>query len=377
MSKNNELHILFASRLVEEKWVEILIKTIEASCRDEYTRYHIIWHICSRWTHETAIESLVKRYPQRVIYYGGVSQVWLATLYRQADFLFMPSLFLETFGLTALESLACGTWVIGFQKGWLVSFIPDALSLDRRDPVGSFFSIIESSQGQDSLVDISSYTSVLWKWSLREIFLKDSSIVLLHDYREKIGGAEYYAWQAEDALRQLEYTTSRYSYEWSTTVWKRRWLFIFSLFTFWRYFLVLSFLRKTSPTTIWMHSILRYMGHWWVRAVKRYIDESDAKVYLSHHDVWLLAPFPQSITEEDQIPGDASLWAFVVGLSSMRQIFACIKWWYIWLIKNLLPKNTTHIIFSPFLEKHIWAHFPGHAIIVLPHSYDETVFHPD
>lgn len=376
MSINSELHILFASRLVREKWVEILIQAIERSCKDTYMRYHIVWHICSRWKHEAAIESLAKRYPQRVIYHGSVSRVGLATLYRQADFLLMPSVFLETFGLTALESLACDTRVIWFRKWWLISFIPPPLALDRRDPVWSFFHIIESSQYQNWIVDVKSYTETIWMILLREIFLKHSSIALLHDYSEKIGGAEYYVWQGENALRQLEYGVWRYSYKGSTTVWKRRWMFIFSLFAFWRGVSLARFLRDTQPDAIWMHSILRYIGYWWVRAVKRYTEKSGAKIYLSHHDVGLIAPFPQDITEEGQIPRDSSLWAFVRGLSSTRWILAYIKWWYVRMIKNFLPKDTTHIIFSPFLEKHIQAHFPGHAISILPHSYDEEIFHP-
>lgn len=41
----------------------------------------------------------------------------------------MPSRFLETFGLSALESLSEGVPVIGFQKGGLIPFIPKELAV--------------------------------------------------------------------------------------------------------------------------------------------------------------------------------------------------------------------------------------------------------
>lgn len=52
-----------------------------------------------------------------------------------------------------------------------------------------------------------------------------------------------------------------------------------------------------------MHSILRYVGPWGVRAVREYATRyPDTRVYLSHHDLGLIAAFPQSITDEKQIP---------------------------------------------------------------------------
>ena len=76
----------------------------------------IIWHIASEGVYTEEITSLTERYPERVFYHGRLGQTELADLYRHSDLLFMPSRFLETFGLTALESLACGTPVCGFAK---------------------------------------------------------------------------------------------------------------------------------------------------------------------------------------------------------------------------------------------------------------------
>jgi glycosyltransferase involved in cell wall biosynthesis len=75
MSKNNPLHILFASRLVEEKGVEILIEAIEYSLSEKKFDQRIIWHICSSGTYRDDILDLMKKYPEKVIYHGSVSQI--------------------------------------------------------------------------------------------------------------------------------------------------------------------------------------------------------------------------------------------------------------------------------------------------------------
>jgi glycosyltransferase involved in cell wall biosynthesis len=59
----------------------------------------------------------------------------LRELYEKSDLLFMPSRFLEMFGLTALEALTLGTPVCAPAKGGLRPFVTPALTLDESDPV--------------------------------------------------------------------------------------------------------------------------------------------------------------------------------------------------------------------------------------------------
>ncbi len=161
-----------------------------------------------------------------------------------------------------------------------------------------------------------------------------------------------------------------------TTPWKRRIMFITSIFAFWR---CLSLYRKINldkPDCIWMHSILRYYGIWWVLAVHYYARKSQCQVFLSHHDVWLMAPFPQWVMSEWQIPKSYSLWDFLWGLTVAQKSKALFKWIYVLCISSYLPENTTHIIFSPFLEKHIRNHFPWDNCLIVPHTFDETLFYP-
>ncbi len=376
MTESKTLHILFASRLVYEKWADILIEAIEKSFLGDFRR-EIIWHICSDWPYRGAILTLTQKYPQKVIYHGVLHQTSLASLYRDVDFLFMPSRFLETFGLTALESLACGTPVIWFSKGWLIPFIPPLYSLDPNVPIESLSKILQNVPADHKKwMGVTSYSQNIWKKSLRNYFLGVSSVMILHDYHEKIWWAEYYVSQVESSLLQMGYAVSRYGYAGMTSLWKRRWMFILSIVAFWRGISVSNLLTKEKPEAIWMHSIQRYIWFWWVRAVMQYAKNAEVKVYLSHHDVWLMAAFPQDITEEYNLPWDASLQAFLRGLPLSKKIPAIGKYYFIQLLRSNFPESIEHIIFAPFLKRHIQAHFLWNKIHIFPHSFDEKIFYP-
>lgn len=374
-----KIKILFASRLVLEKWVDIMIGAIEKSMQNEQLGSYLDWHICSDGLYEEAIRELAMRYPENVHYYGKVPATRLRELYREADFLLMPSRFLETFGLTALESLACGTPIIGWKKGWLDVFIPDELAINPLEPVDSLLEILGKYIHQDipDPIDISGYDQHLWIDRVSQIFGWKEQILLVHDYDDLIGGAEYYIETVKTSFSSLGKSVLFFGYHGKTTPWKRRIMFIVSLFAFWRWIRLRKILEQNQPDAIWMHSVLRYVGIWWVREVARYTRGRNVSVFLSHHDVGLIAPFPQYITEENQIPNNASLLAFIPReLSLVRMIVSIFKWWYVTLLKSVLPDNTKHIIFSSFLEKNIRAHFPNQEILLLPHSFDKEVFYP-
>ena len=369
---NTTLHILYASRLVEEKWVDILIDTIETVMNNPEISSSIHWTICSDWLYTDAIARLAAKYPNHVEYLGKITHEQLTLLYWEHDFLYMPSRFLETFWLTALESLACGTPVIGFRKWGLIDFIPRELALDPKDPVSTALTLLRRYSGGEIpvVMDVSAYDRALWLQSLTALFEDSDSIMLVHDYSELIGGAEYYIHSLIYSLWSIGKTVALYSYHGKTSPWKRRYMFAISLIAFWRWIALERALRRSHPDSIWLHSILRYVGPWWLRSIQKYLEQyPQTRIYLSHHDVGMIAPFPQYITDEWQLPRDGSLSAFIPkDLSFFLKLISGVKWLYIQIIKNLLPHTTKHIIFAPFLESPIRDHFPDQEILLFPHS---------
>ncbi|USN57683.1 MAG: glycosyltransferase [Candidatus Peribacteria bacterium] len=62
-------------------------------------------HIYGDGTYATEVITLAAEYPENIFYYGRQSLETINHKLRTTHYSLMPSLFLETFGLTALESL--------------------------------------------------------------------------------------------------------------------------------------------------------------------------------------------------------------------------------------------------------------------------------
>ena len=378
-NQDDKLNILFCSRLVLEKGVDILLDVIEQSLADPFLTDKIIWHIASDGDSSYEVENISLKSKGKVIYYGKISQLELAELMRASDLLFMPSRFLETFWLTALEALATWIAVCGIKKWWLDEFIPLELSIEEKNPVETTLSLLKRCLKEEiSLTPIwvESFHRNYWKKRFESIFPPHTSLFLLHDYKHRIWGAEAYIDSLCEYLPDHSYALKRCSYNALTTPLKRRCMFILSIFAFWRGNRVYKELLESKPDNIWMHSVLRYFGYWWVRAVKQYSEGREVGIFLSHHDVGFIAPFPQDIYHENEIPKSRRLWDFIDHVSWIWKMVSIFKWMYIMAMRSVFPKNLKHIIFSSFLEKHIIDSFPWSTVYVLPHTFDETIFHP-
>lgn len=82
----------------------------------------------SDWSEETPPAAPYKG-GNKIYFFGWQSQTTIRSVLQVSHFALMPSRFLETFGLSALESLSEGVPVIGFQKGGLMPFIPKELAV--------------------------------------------------------------------------------------------------------------------------------------------------------------------------------------------------------------------------------------------------------
>jgi len=75
------------------------------------------------------MEKLARLYPDQIIYHGYVPLSKVFEHSTQYDFVMMPSHFIETFGLSALDFAQFGIPTIGFQKGGLRQFVSDELDI--------------------------------------------------------------------------------------------------------------------------------------------------------------------------------------------------------------------------------------------------------
>jgi glycosyltransferase involved in cell wall biosynthesis len=114
---HNEIILIYVGNLAKEKGVDILIRAIPAL---KLSGYHFSLFICGQGPEKTNLEQIIEELDlqESIQLVGPVLPenvyIWLTA----ADLCIVPSR-RETFGLVALESMACGTPVIAAEVGGL------------------------------------------------------------------------------------------------------------------------------------------------------------------------------------------------------------------------------------------------------------------
>jgi glycosyltransferase involved in cell wall biosynthesis len=115
-------YALFVGRLVPEKGVERLLDVWEKLSDPLPLR------IAGNGPVRTAVERAVNRSNGRIQWLGQVPREQAMELFKRARFLVFPSEWYEVFGLTLVESLACGTPVIAARLGSAAEIIADGVT---------------------------------------------------------------------------------------------------------------------------------------------------------------------------------------------------------------------------------------------------------
>lgn len=108
--------LLYVGRLAQEKNTRTLFAAFEALVRREPNQYHLL--IVGDGLQRSALCELQKRVGVVTWRQYCTDSKELARFYRAADLLVHPGV-QETFGLTALESQACGTPVVGIRGSYM------------------------------------------------------------------------------------------------------------------------------------------------------------------------------------------------------------------------------------------------------------------
>jgi glycosyltransferase involved in cell wall biosynthesis len=104
------LIISYIGRLEYEKGIDIVLSTIDVLFADSRDAY--IFHIIGDGRYLKECQEVAKRYPREVYVHGHLGTTQKDTILQKSDILLMPSRFLETFGMTALEGVSSGVRVI-------------------------------------------------------------------------------------------------------------------------------------------------------------------------------------------------------------------------------------------------------------------------
>lgn len=137
----NTLRLISTHRLDPEKgrdlilgWLKLLWESgVLCSARNDDRGDPLWWRlhydIYGDGSLRPEIEELAKRYPNQIIYHGYVPLSQVFAQGTDYDFVMMPSHFIETFGLSALDFAQFGVPTIGFKKWGLQQFVSDELDI--------------------------------------------------------------------------------------------------------------------------------------------------------------------------------------------------------------------------------------------------------
>ena len=361
MPKNKTIHITYIWRLEEEKGIELIIDCIK---NGRETKQNIVWHICGDGSYMGDFLELEKYEKSDIRIYGYIDRQKINEILTETDLVLMPSLFLETFWLVALDTLIQWIPVCGFARGGLVDFVHPSLTLDPSDPMGSFFQILD--RGEFPLLEVSDFAYDIWIERLRDLTDGVDRILLVTDYTSMVGWAEQYVYDLALALHSIGKEVEIYGYEWIVGRWMRLWLMLMTPLAYWRGIALDTKIQQYQPDLIWMHAVLRYIGPHGIRSMSR----AHCRKYITHHDLGLITPYPSRIYRESDIPASPRLWDWL-SRSTMNifTIFAVVGKWLssYWIWHYLSMCQITNILPSGWMSTH-FEKYSTMPPIIFPHT---------
>lgn len=366
------IKLLYFGRLDTEKGLQAIIDMIQYFWQTKQIPFTI--DIYGEGSYQQDIKKLAIQYPTHVHYYGFQSLQTIKTKAQQYDYCLMPSLFLETFGLSALNALSRGIPVIWYKKGGCEPFIIDDYDLNQYswNPSKQLIQMIQKLEQQDSnnaknkllsLQIAQQYTKQKRQENIKKLIGNNKKILLISDFINKIGGIETYIHETQQLLEQMWYQAQIIGWEGSK---KRRKRILSMIQAYYNYNMnkkIKKSIQNFQPDIIRCHSVLRNIG----RLPLQTINQSNGDKRLMIHDVGIIAPFPHTVHHENQLPIKQTRKAFYGSRKSTNPIVIGAMFIKRLLIKRIYRQIQSWkvIVPAPFLQKY----FP--QSIVLPHYQQE------
>lgn len=327
---------------------------------------NVRWHIIGSGHYEWELKTLSDKYIGKVILYGQRPRDFIVSHMPKMDLSIIPSIFIETFGLVALEALMQNVPVCGFKKWWLSPFIEDSLAIDENDPSNSLLQILDHimKYGFPKKPSLDLYSITLWREELKLVVWDAKKILIINDYLAKVWWAEIYIALLKEELLALGKEIRIIGYYGSAQKWKRILLWAISPISFWHKRWIEKEIQEFNPDIIWMHNVERFIWPWGVLATTK----SWKKTIITHHDLGLVTARPSRITHENQIPKKLSFKEFLEWSNSPIESLARIgKYVTLIFFWKHLKYIDLHLVPSDFMRES-FEKFWAKQVEVFPHS---------
>lgn len=304
--KRMEIRFVFVWRVCKEKGVGDILQCVSLLWAEWITNFRIDFF------GDGDLVNTIKNHLlfwSKLFYHGRLPTKDIVPLWKKAHYTLMPSTFLETFGLVALESLSLWVPVIWEKKWGIAPFIIDStvayswkwLFMTIKNCIESFQQNNREILQKDALNKASEYTSEVWLDRFRQLSKNCKKCVLCSDYVTDIGWIENYLFQVKSLLKENSITTDLFWKQNHVSWLWRKFDLIVALFNIVAFFHLFVKIRRWSYELVWLHSVQRWL--WWlsILAVKLLKQKKWYEVWLMIHDFWMLHPFPSRVNEIEQL----------------------------------------------------------------------------
>ena len=309
------LWLLFYWRLEKEKWFDQLVLAIkELNKKKVDFEIFIFW----KWSLES---QLFEVHDKNVHFFGWKPLDEIKKYLANIDYCLMPSEFLETFGLSALNALSWWVPVIWYKKWGLEPFIFQECNLflaKWNTTAERIVSIVEKLAKKTNPERIKDKEELEWKikkllpeytedaWYERFLKLANSKdedkrkILIVSDFINKAWWIETYIHDVKNLLESRWHEVIlRWSAlpAWSKWQRKKRFWLLLSPFNFWSVSSLNEVLQNEKPDILRFNSLLRWLGHNVVKTAWKWRKEnkSDSKFWMMYHDFGYFYPFPSEL----------------------------------------------------------------------------------
>lgn len=285
----------------------------------------------------------------------------------------MPSTFLETFGLSALESLSLGVPVAGFSKGGIVPFLlDDRLRLpedsDFTSALEELFDVPDSDVDEWRLrsADVAAeFSKIAFRTRLVGLLPEGvSKILLVTDFVGNIGGIETYVSNLASTLEEFGYEVRTVGREGGFSSKTEKILSTLAAFANFPAKKELhAALEEFRPDAVWCHSVLRRYGAVGLDA----LSGLSAYKIMTYHDLGYFAPFAAECRQESDVPrpGFGNFIRSAHGFAA--KLFAIAKYAKLRSLFARLRDFNLHLVPSDFLLSIVRDRLPDAKVVTLPH----------
>lgn len=378
---DKKIHLIFAWRLTIEKWFDLVLwlcEDIINTEREDKVQLHIFG--------DGDLKENIPNY-HFVFYHWYQLKEKVFKVWKTCDYSIMPSRFLETFGLSALDSLSLWIPVIGHKKWGLLQFGDGIIDLVWTSLFNTIKKLGTKPQTEyDTLSKkckkiTTEYSRDSWKQQFEThlwIPIKWSKILFLSDYSNNMWGIETYIETVSEKLQI--YGASHISRIWS--IWSKKWWLRYLNLALSVYNIpLLSQIKKhikqyNNYDLIWRHSTQRAL---WPMPIRWVSKNTSSKQWVMMHDFGLYHPFPSQIYSEEKIINSKKFWKRMeagferlwssISKKILRFLPLFFKYISSWRIKNELEKNMDVFLTpSKYINPHLQEQYNKNILIhTLPH----------